>query len=201
MIPHVTQFDEADITELEAIRERLKAEAAAKGALGQKAGAGFYRKQGREIQVLDPLKADYRASAGEVAPEVTEILKIRNPGEKLGKLRASAHPQAQFLWATFRDVFHYCALQLESIANNARVRLNWIDASAIEDGYRVYRDGVLVHTSAANAMAKRSGSDWACSLVLRKTFFFRALLRACRSASGPPTREASPPSRRSLRTT
>ena len=42
------------------------------------------------------------------------------PGEKLGKLRASAHPQAQFLWATFRDVFHYCAYHLESIADNAR---------------------------------------------------------------------------------
>jgi len=92
----------------------------AKGALGQKAGAGFYRKQGREIQVLDPAKADYRPSAGEVAPEVAEILKIRNPGEKLGKLRASAHPQAQFLWATFRDVFHYAAYHLESIADNAR---------------------------------------------------------------------------------
>jgi 3-hydroxyacyl-CoA dehydrogenase len=92
----------------------------AKGALGQKAGAGFYRKQGREIQVLDPAKADYRVSAGEIAPEVGEILKVRNPGEKLGKLRASAHPQAQFLWATFRDVFHYSAYHLESIADNAR---------------------------------------------------------------------------------
>jgi 3-hydroxyacyl-CoA dehydrogenase len=92
----------------------------AKGALGQKAGAGFYRKQGREIQVLDPAKADYRPSAGEVAPEVAEILKIRHPGEKLGKLRASAHPQAQFLWATFRDVFHYAAHHLAGIADNAR---------------------------------------------------------------------------------
>ncbi len=92
----------------------------AKGALGQKAKAGFYRKQGKEIQVLDPRAGDYRASAAEVAPEVAEILKIRAPGEKLAKLRASSHPQAQFLWAIFRDVFHYCAYHLAAIADNAR---------------------------------------------------------------------------------
>jgi 3-hydroxyacyl-CoA dehydrogenase len=35
-------------------------------------------------------------------------------------LRSSQHPQAQFLWAVFRDAFHYCALHLGTIANNAR---------------------------------------------------------------------------------
>jgi 3-hydroxyacyl-CoA dehydrogenase len=92
----------------------------AKGALGQKAGAGYYRKQGRTIEVLDPASASYRPSAGEVAPEVAEILKIRAVGEKLAKLRACPHPQAQFLWAVFRDVFHYAAFHLASIADNAR---------------------------------------------------------------------------------
>jgi 3-hydroxyacyl-CoA dehydrogenase len=92
----------------------------AKGALGQKAKAGFYRKAGKDIQVLDPAAGDYRASAGEVDPAVAAILAIESPGEKLGKLRASAHPQAQFLWAVFRDVFHYAAHQLASIADNAR---------------------------------------------------------------------------------
>ncbi len=36
------------------------------------------------------------------------------------QLRASAHPQARFLWAIFRDVFHYCAFHLAGIADNAR---------------------------------------------------------------------------------
>ena len=92
----------------------------AKGALGQKAKAGFYRKQGRDIQVLDPAAGDYRTSAGAVDAEVQAILAIAHPGEKLGRLRAHPHPQAQFLWAIFRDVFHYCAVQLASIADNAR---------------------------------------------------------------------------------
>jgi 3-hydroxyacyl-CoA dehydrogenase len=92
----------------------------AKGALGQKAGAGFYRKQGRTIEVLDPAAAAYRPSTGEVAPEVAAILKERAFGAKLAKLRASPHPQAQFLWSIFRDVFHYAAFHLASIADSAR---------------------------------------------------------------------------------
>ena len=92
----------------------------AKGALGQKARAGIYRKQGREIMVLDPARQDYRPSAGEVAPEVDAILKNRDPAAKFAQLRASAHPQAQFLWSIFRDVFHYCAVHLGDIADNAR---------------------------------------------------------------------------------
>ncbi len=92
----------------------------AQGALGQKTKCGIFRKQGREIQVLDPALKDYRASTGTVADEVAAILKNRNPAERFAALRASAHPQAQFLWAIFRDVFHYCAVQLEHIADNAR---------------------------------------------------------------------------------
>ncbi|MFZ5582789.1 MAG: 3-hydroxyacyl-CoA dehydrogenase/enoyl-CoA hydratase family protein [Pseudomonadota bacterium] len=91
-----------------------------KGALGQKTKGGIFRKQGKEIQVLDLAKQDYRTSAGEIAPEVADILKIKNPAEKFAALRASGHKQAQFLWAIYRDVFHYCAFHLESIADNAR---------------------------------------------------------------------------------
>ena len=90
------------------------------GALGQKTGAGIYRKLGKDIQVLDVATQDYRVAGGEVAPEVAETLKIRNPAEKFAALRASPHPQAQFLWAIFRDLFHYSAFHLESIADTAR---------------------------------------------------------------------------------
>ena len=92
----------------------------AKGALGQKTRGGIYRKQGKEIQVLDRAAQDYRKPGGEIADEVAAILKIKSPAEKFAALRASAHPQAQFLWAIFRDIFHYAAVQLESVADNAR---------------------------------------------------------------------------------
>ena len=92
----------------------------AKGALGQKTGAGIFRKVGKDILVLDLAKQDYRPADRAAAPEVVEILKTRNPAEKFAKLRASAHPQAQFLWAVFRDLFHYTAYHLADIADTAR---------------------------------------------------------------------------------
>ena len=92
----------------------------AQGALGAKTKAGFFRKVGREIQVLDPAARDYRVAAAEVAPEVAEMLKIKAPAERFAKLRASTHPHAQFLWAIFRDLFHYSAYHLAAVADNAR---------------------------------------------------------------------------------
>ena len=92
----------------------------AKGALGQKAGAGFFRKVGKDILVLDLAKADYVPQTGKVSDEVAAILKIRSPAEKFSKLRASADPQAQFLWAVHRDLFHYAAYFLADIAASAR---------------------------------------------------------------------------------
>ncbi len=91
-----------------------------KGALGQKTGAGIFRKVGKDIVVLDLEKQDYRPADRAAAPEVLEILKIRNPAEKFAKLRESQHPQAQFLWAVFRDLFHYSAYHLSDIAETAR---------------------------------------------------------------------------------
>lgn len=91
-----------------------------KGAHGQKTGAGVYKKVGKEIFVFDATKGDYRPSAGAVAAEVEAILKLKNPTEKMQKLRECAHPQAQFLWSIFRDLFHYCAVQAESICHNLR---------------------------------------------------------------------------------
>ena len=100
----------------------------AQGALGQKTKAGFFRKVGRDIEVLDPAANGYRKAGGAVDPEVAEILATKQPGEKFAKLRAHPHPQAQFLWAIFRDLFHYSSVHLAAIADNARdvdLALRW----------------------------------------------------------------------------
>lgn len=89
------------------------------GALGQKSGAGFYRKEGKEIKVLDANSASYVTSGAKADELVARILK-KPAAERFKLLRETDHPQAQFLWAIFRDVFHYIALHLESIADNAR---------------------------------------------------------------------------------
>jgi 3-hydroxyacyl-CoA dehydrogenase len=100
----------------------------AKGALGSKTKAGFYTKKGKDILVIDVAKQDYRPQAGAVAEEVQTILKEKNPAQQFAKLRASTHPQAQFLWAIFRDLFHYSAVHLAQIAHCARdvdLALRW----------------------------------------------------------------------------
>ena len=91
-----------------------------KGALGQKTGAGIFRKEGKDIKVIDVAKGDYVASDMQAAPQVVEMLKEKDPAKKFAALRASTHPQAQFLWAIFRDLFHYSAYHLNDIAETAR---------------------------------------------------------------------------------
>jgi 3-hydroxyacyl-CoA dehydrogenase len=91
----------------------------AKGALGQKTGAGFYKKVGKDILRLDPAKADYVPGGGKADAIVDRMLK-KPAAERLKLLRESSNPQAQFLWAILRDAFHYAAVHLGSIADNAR---------------------------------------------------------------------------------
>ena len=89
------------------------------GALGQKSGAGFYKKVGKDILRLDPAKADYVPAGGKAEPIVERMLK-KAPAERLKLLRESTNPQAQFLWAILRDGFHYAAVHLADIADCAR---------------------------------------------------------------------------------
>jgi 3-hydroxyacyl-CoA dehydrogenase len=100
----------------------------AAGALGQKTRRGVYQKVGDEIRVLEPDTRQYRPSTGKADEAVAEILKEKDAAQKFARLRASSHPQAQFLWAIFRDTFHYCAVHLEAIAHSARdvdLALRW----------------------------------------------------------------------------
>lgn len=90
------------------------------GALGQKSGKGVYQKQGKDIHVLDPDTDTYQLAQSEVNGEVEALLKEKDPTVRLASLREHPHLQAQFLWAIHRDLFHYCAVQLASIADNAR---------------------------------------------------------------------------------
>ncbi|MCU0813901.1 MAG: 3-hydroxyacyl-CoA dehydrogenase/enoyl-CoA hydratase family protein [Burkholderiaceae bacterium] len=91
----------------------------AKGALGQKSGAGFYRKDGKAILRLDPATGEYVPAGGKADALVERILK-KPPAERLKLLRESANPQAQFVWAILRDAFHYAAVHLADVADSAR---------------------------------------------------------------------------------
>jgi len=90
-----------------------------KGALGQKSGAGFFKKVGKDILRLDPASGDY-VPAGKKADEIVARMLKKAPAERLKLLRESTNPQAQFLWAILRDGFHYAAVHLADIADSAR---------------------------------------------------------------------------------
>ncbi|HEY7888538.1 MAG TPA: 3-hydroxyacyl-CoA dehydrogenase/enoyl-CoA hydratase family protein [Steroidobacteraceae bacterium] len=92
----------------------------AAGALGAKTKNGIYQKKGKALRVLDPASGQHVEAGAAADASVIEILKMGDPAQKLRRLRASDHTQAQFLWASFRDTFHYIAYHLKDIAHCAR---------------------------------------------------------------------------------
>jgi 3-hydroxyacyl-CoA dehydrogenase len=88
-------------------------------SLGQKTGAGFYKKVGRDILRLDPDSMEY-VPGGAKANEVVGRMLKKPAGERLKLLREAEGAEPRFLWAILRDQFHYAAVHLESIAETAR---------------------------------------------------------------------------------
>ena len=88
-------------------------------SLGQKTGAGFYKKIGRDIMRLDPESMEYVAGGAKANEVVGRMLK-KPAGERLKLLREAEGAEARFLWAILRDQFHYAAVHLETIAETAR---------------------------------------------------------------------------------
>jgi 3-hydroxyacyl-CoA dehydrogenase len=91
-----------------------------KGALGQKSKGGVFRKDGKQIMVVDINTGDYRPGGAKAAADIKAMTKQRDLGKRFAALRASNHPQAELTWAVQREVFHYSAVMLEEIANSAR---------------------------------------------------------------------------------
>ncbi|MBK6296377.1 MAG: 3-hydroxyacyl-CoA dehydrogenase/enoyl-CoA hydratase family protein [Rhodoferax sp.] len=89
------------------------------GNLGQKTKAGFFKKVGRDVMRFDLATKDYVA-AGQKADEVYARMLKKPAAERLKLLRDSEGAQGQFLWAILRNAFHYAAVHLASIADNAR---------------------------------------------------------------------------------
>ncbi|MEO7032130.1 MAG: 3-hydroxyacyl-CoA dehydrogenase NAD-binding domain-containing protein, partial [Herbaspirillum sp.] len=92
----------------------------AAGSLGQKTGAGFFKKEGKNILRFDVASGNYVPSGAKADDIVVRILKEKDPAKRMKALHDSTNPQAQFLWSIFRDSFHYIAVHLETIADNAR---------------------------------------------------------------------------------
>ncbi|MEW8605343.1 MAG: 3-hydroxyacyl-CoA dehydrogenase/enoyl-CoA hydratase family protein [Candidatus Thiodiazotropha sp.] len=91
-----------------------------KGALGAKTKAGVYKKQAGEILVYEPADGSYRKSRVKIPGKVEKVLKDYKNPNRLARLREIKDPHAEFVWSIQRDVFHYAAYLLDTIADNAR---------------------------------------------------------------------------------
>ncbi|OGB28522.1 MAG: 3-hydroxyacyl-CoA dehydrogenase [Burkholderiales bacterium RIFCSPLOWO2_12_FULL_61_40] len=89
------------------------------GHLGQKTKAGFFKKVGRDVSRFDLVSKEY-VPAGQKADEVYGRMLKKPAGERLKLLRNAEGKEGQFLWAILRNSFHYAAVHLASIADNAR---------------------------------------------------------------------------------
>jgi len=87
--------------------------------LGQKSKAGFYKKVGRDILRFDLAEGDY-VPGGQKADEVYGRMLKKPAAERLKLLRNAEGAQGRFLWAILRNSFHYAAVHLATIADNAR---------------------------------------------------------------------------------
>ena len=97
------------------------------GNLGQKTGAGFYKKAGRDILRFDADEQDYVPS-GKKADEVVGRMLKKPAAERLKLLRNAEGTEPRFLWAIIRDQLHYAAVHLHTVAETARdidLALRW----------------------------------------------------------------------------
>jgi 3-hydroxyacyl-CoA dehydrogenase len=139
------------------------------GALGQKTGAGFFKKVGKDILRLDPAKKDYVAAGGKADDIVARILR-KPAAERLKLLRESSNPQAQFLWAILRDGFHYAAVHLADIADSARevdLAMRWGFGTSQgpfelwqEAGWKQVAEWVKADIEAGKALSKAPLPGW-----------------------------------------
>jgi 3-hydroxyacyl-CoA dehydrogenase len=91
----------------------------AQGHLGQKTGAGFYKKVGRDILRFDATAGDYVPSGAKANEVVGRMLK-KPALERMRLLRNAEGAEPRFLWALLRDQFHYAAVHLHTVADTAR---------------------------------------------------------------------------------
>ncbi len=89
------------------------------GNLGQKTGAGFYKKVGRDILRFDAATQEYVTGGGKADEVVGRMLK-KPAAERLKLLRNAEGAEPRFLWAIIRDQLHYSAVHLHDVAETAR---------------------------------------------------------------------------------
>jgi 3-hydroxyacyl-CoA dehydrogenase len=91
-----------------------------KGSLGAKTKCGIFTKDKEGIKVLDLATGKYRLADKLANADIIQILKSKDWVVKFDALKAHKSPEAQFLWASFRDIFQYASILLGEITDSVR---------------------------------------------------------------------------------
>lgn len=134
----------------------------AEGALGNKAGRGYYQKVGSEIRVLDWKSGEYRPVEPVISRTLDEAKKIGDVGERIRFLADAEDWVGKFTWRVLSQSFVYAAHRVGEICDSPldidralRWGYNWEiglfeiwDAMGVERTVqRLDRDGLVVPAS------------------------------------------------------
>src|SRR5690606_18496080 len=137
-------------------------ELAKRGQLGRKSGAGFYKKVGSDILVLDHRSLDYRPQEKVRYDSLGAIKNEEDPRKRLKKLIAGSDAAARFAWTVLSRALCYSARRIGEIADDVvnvdramRWGFNWDlgpfeawDAIGVEESVaRMREDGLEVPPS------------------------------------------------------
>lgn len=96
----------------------LFAEMAKRGWLGEKSGAGFYRRVDGEIQVLDYTTMAYRPRRNVTLPALEAAKLIEDPAKRLRTLISDPSKTGEFLWRLVSSLLVYAARRVPEIADD-----------------------------------------------------------------------------------
>jgi len=90
-----------------------------RGWKGLKTGQGFYKKEGKEILVLDPETFEYRKRKKPNLPSVERVRNEASTIKRIGTLLKSEDKAGAFLWPFLRDIFLYAAERVPEITDES----------------------------------------------------------------------------------
>ena len=90
----------------------------ARGWLGEKAGSGFYRKEGAEIRALDWKTLEYRERRKPRFPSLEAAQAVGDPAARLRQIVAGQDEGAQFLWRVLSSTALYAASLVPEISDD-----------------------------------------------------------------------------------
>ena len=93
-------------------------ELAERGHLGRKSGAGFYKKEGSEIKVLDLEQRSYRSQKKVRFDSIGATRNIEDPGARLKAMISADDAAAQFAWKALSHALGYAARLIPEISDD-----------------------------------------------------------------------------------